>query len=116
MFQPYNKKELTLFCKPLIFRVGYTGIEPVTSCLSSKRSKPTELIPRVGVGLCLGVGVREFGGEGECDLRVRVGGMQRYNIFFIALLQVSGSRFKVQGSKFQILSLLPNPKQLVASS
>lgn len=25
--------------------VGYTGFEPVTSCLSSMRSKPTELIP-----------------------------------------------------------------------
>ena len=25
-------------------QVGHTGFEPVTSCLSSKRSKPTELI------------------------------------------------------------------------
>ena len=25
--------------------VGCTGIEPVTSCLSSKRSEPTELTP-----------------------------------------------------------------------
>ena len=27
--------------------VGNTGFEPVTSCLSSKRSKPTELIAQV---------------------------------------------------------------------
>ena len=27
--------------------VGCTGIEPVTSCLSSKRSEPTELTPRM---------------------------------------------------------------------
>ena len=30
--------------------VGRTGIEPVTSCLSSKRSKPTELTSRFSVG------------------------------------------------------------------
>lgn len=28
--------------------VGCTGFEPVTSCLSSKRSEPAELTPRKG--------------------------------------------------------------------
>ena len=32
------------FLKPNLTDVGNTGFEPVTSCLSSKRSKPTELI------------------------------------------------------------------------
>ena len=31
--------------------VGCTGIEPVTSCLSSKRSEPTELTPRTLTGI-----------------------------------------------------------------
>lgn len=35
----------------------HTGFEPVTSCLSSKRSKPTELMPQVGVGVSVGVSV-----------------------------------------------------------
>ena len=43
--------------KSLVISVGYTGFEPVTSCLSSKRSKPTELIPQVGVGVGVSVGV-----------------------------------------------------------
>ncbi len=30
----------------VIMLVGCTGIEPVTSCLSSMRSEPTELTPR----------------------------------------------------------------------
>ena len=38
-----NKKEPQLL-KPHLTDVGNTGFEPVTSCLSSKRSKPTELI------------------------------------------------------------------------
>ena len=38
-----NKKGLP--CEnPYLTEVGNTGFEPVTSCLSSKRSKPTELI------------------------------------------------------------------------
>jgi hypothetical protein len=32
----------------VILGVGCTGIEPVTSCLSSKRSEPTELTPLLG--------------------------------------------------------------------
>ena len=35
-------------CECFVYVVGRTGVEPVTSCLSSKRSKPTELTSRRG--------------------------------------------------------------------
>ena len=38
-----KKQKPTGKCRRALF-VGDTGFEPVTSCLSSKRSKPTELI------------------------------------------------------------------------
>ena len=40
---PIKKPELQMELRP---GVRITGFEPVTSCLSSKRSKPTELNPR----------------------------------------------------------------------
>ena len=39
-----SMKKGSQFLKPYLTEVGNTGFEPVTSCLSSKRSKPTELI------------------------------------------------------------------------
>ena len=45
-----KKQKPTGKCRRALF-VGDTGFEPVTSCLSSKRSKPTELITRKMVGM-----------------------------------------------------------------
>jgi hypothetical protein len=46
------KKDINSYkCAGYVFMVvGCTGIEPVTSCLSSMRSEPTELTPRFPFG------------------------------------------------------------------
>ena len=48
---PNRKRHNQLIVAEYAFwSVGCTGIEPVTSCLSSKRSKPTELTPLIPFG------------------------------------------------------------------
>ncbi len=44
--QPSKTKKSQALLNSLIITVGRAGIEPATSCLSSKRSEPTELTSR----------------------------------------------------------------------
>ena len=62
----------------------------MTSCLSSKRSKPTELIPQVSVGVCVSVGVVI---ECECGCLCECGCVWRgKNIKFLAYLLSCASK------------------------
>ena len=47
-----NEKKVGIRKPPGIKKVICTGFEPVTSCLSSKRSKPTELTDRLSKRRC----------------------------------------------------------------